>query len=260
MAKLGFENKILVFDSGAGGISVLRELVKLMPNEDFIYYGDSKNAPYGTKSLADVRELTFDVVESYIEKGVKGVCVACNTATSAAVAELRKKYSNLPIVGIEPAIKPAALAFPGGKIIVLATPMTVALPKFNGLYDKYKEVAEIIPVAAPGLMEYVERGETSGEKLEAFLENLLKPYVGKVDGVVTGCTHYVFASEAIIRVLGPVQIFDGGFGTAKHMRQILADKGLLNTGSEAGKVEFICSSEDTNHIDVFKKLLGKKVP
>lgn len=252
-------NKILVFDSGAGGISVLRELIKLMPSENFIYYGDSKNAPYGTKTRDEVRNLTFSVVEKYIEDGVKGVCVACNTATSAAVAELRRKYPNLPIVGIEPAIKPATLAFPGGEIIVLATPMTVALPKFNGLFDKYKDKANIIPVAAPGLMEYIERGETEGEELEHFLDELLSDYKGRCDAVVTGCTHYIFASETIIKVLGDVEIFDGGFGTAKYMKRILSDKGILNASDETGKVDFICSSDDLTHIKVFKTLLGKKV-
>ena len=260
MQNKDYKNKILVFDSGAGGISVLRELIKLMPNEDFIYYGDSKNAPYGTKTRDEVRNLTFSVVEKYIEDGVKGVCVACNTATSAAVAELRKRYPDLPIVGIEPAIKPAALAYPGGKIIVLATPMTVALPKFNGLFDKYKEQADIIPVAAPGLMEYIERGETEGEELEQFLENLLSDYEGKCDAVATGCTHYIFASDAITKVLGGVEIFDGGFGTAKYMRQVLSNKGVLETSDKKGNVEFICSSEDSGHIEVFKTLLGKKVP
>ena len=254
-----YENKILVFDSGAGGISVLRELVKLMPNEDFIYFGDSKNAPYGTKSLDEVKELTFAVVERYIERGVKGVCVACNTATSAAVATLRKKYPDLPIVGIEPAIKPAVEAFPGGKVLVLATPMTVALPKFNGLYEKYKEQAEIIPLAAPGLMEFVESGEISGEKIETFLSALLSPYKDKVDAVVTGCTHYIFAQEAIVRVLGDVKLFDGGFGTAKYMKKILGDKGQLTASDKTGNVEFVCSSDDKEHIQIFKMLLGKKV-
>lgn len=258
MSDLEYKNRIFVFDSGAGGISVLRELVKLMPNEDFIYYGDSKNAPYGTKTYEEVKTLTFSVVEEYIAKGVKGVCVACNTATSAAVAELRKKYPNLPLVGIEPAIKPAATTFPGGRIIVLATPMTVALPKFNGLFDKYKGQAEIIPVAAPGLMEYIERGETDSEELEAFLTELLLPYVGNVDGVVTGCTHYIFAAKAITKVLGDVKIFDGGFGTARHMRDILSGNGELNDSTAEGKVEFICSSDDPSHIKVFEELLRKK--
>jgi len=260
MTKTEYENKILVFDSGAGGISVLRELIKLMPNEDFIYYGDSKNAPYGTKSREEVKQLTFSVVEKYIEKEIKGICVACNTATSAAVAELRKKYPDIPLVGIEPAIKPAALAFPGGRIIVLATPVTVALPKFNGLFDKYKDQAEIIPVAAPGLMEYIERGETEGGELESFLHELLSPYKGNIDGVVTGCTHYIFASKAIIKVLGDVTIFDGGYGTARHMKRIIEDKGLLELSDKKGTVDFICSSDDQAHIKVFKELLGKKVP
>ena len=114
-----------VLDSGLGGLSVLREAIKIMPNENFIYYGDSRNAPYGVKSSEQVKKLTFDVVEYLLGRGVKGIMVACNTATSAAVAELRIKYPDIPIVGIEPALKPAANSSKEGKILVMATPMTL---------------------------------------------------------------------------------------------------------------------------------------
>ena len=123
---LNINSPIGFFDSGVGGISVLRKALEIMPNEDYIYYGDSKNAPYGTKSVEEIRKLSYDVVDFLLEKGVKGIVVACNTATSAVVAELRKKYIDFPIVGIEPAVKPAVNSQRKGKIVVMATPMTIA--------------------------------------------------------------------------------------------------------------------------------------
>lgn len=248
------KSPILVFDSGAGGISVLRELVRQLPHEDFIFFGDSANAPYGTKDMETVRELTISHIESYLTHGVKAVCVACNTATSAAVAVLRKMYPDLPLVGIEPAIKPAAEAFPGGKILVLATPMTVALPKFNALLDKYKDKADIVPVAAPGLMEFVERGEISGDNLHTFLETLVSPYEG-VDAAVMGCTHYPFVADELRMVLGNVTIFDGSEGTARQMLHLLSERNILNDSTHEGIVTYECSSPDKNHIEVFKKLM-----
>lgn len=164
---------IAVFDSGMGGISVLREMTKLMPNEDFIYYGDSKHAPYGTKTLEEVRTLTIEHITYLIkEKHAKAVAVACNTATSAAVRILRDMYPDLPLVGVEPAIKPAVLATGHAKVVVMATPMTLREEKFHKLESLYDEQADIYPLPCPGLMEFVEQGILSGEKLETFLHNL----------------------------------------------------------------------------------------
>ena len=158
-----------VLDSGLGGLSVLREAIKIMPNENFIFFGDSKNAPYGVKSVEQVKKLTFDVVEYLLSRGVKGIMVACNTATSAAVAELRIKYPNLPIVGIEPALKPAVNNSKDGKILVMATPMTLKEAKFHKLLDRYRDKREIEPVPCGGLMEYVEQGILEGDELDDYL-------------------------------------------------------------------------------------------
>ena len=146
-------------DSGLGGISGLREALKIMPNENYIYFGDSKHAPYGVKSREEIRDLTFKAVEFLLSKGAKGIVVACNTATSAAVAELRIAYPHLPLVGIEPAIKPAVEHNRKGKIIMMATPMTVKQDKFNYLLDKYRDKADIVPIPCGGLMEFVEEGK-----------------------------------------------------------------------------------------------------
>lgn len=155
-------------DSGLGGLSVLREAIKLMPKEDFIYYGDSLHAPYGVKPQAEIRDLTFAVVEKLLDMGIKGLAVACNTATSAAVRLLRNTYPELPIVGIEPAVKPAVTESHGGRILVMATPMTLKQEKFQNLLAKYREQADIVPVQCDGLMEFVEHGDLDGQELDDY--------------------------------------------------------------------------------------------
>ena len=221
---------IAVFDSGMGGISVLREMTKLMPNEDFIYYGDSKHAPYGTKTLEEVRALTIEHITYLIkEKHAKAVAVACNTATSAAVRILRDMYPDLPLVGVEPAIKPAVLATGHAKVVVMATPMTLREEKFHKLESLYDEQADIYPLPCPGLMEFVEQGILSGEKLETFLHNLLDPYKDK----------------------------DITYGTAKELLRRLRVADLAQVdNTRKGSVTFLNSSDDPALIQRSKKLLN----
>lgn len=229
---------IAVFDSGVGGISVLRELVKVMPDEDYIYYGDSKHAPYGTRDLEQVRSLTVACARRLFERGCKGLVVACNTATSAAVRVLREMYPNIPIVGIEPAVKPAAQSGGHPRVLVMATPMTLREEKFKRLTQQYAEQASIIPLPCPGLMEFIEHGDLNGEDLHEYLTELLLPYSsGQIDAVVLGCTHYPFVRPQIQRVLGTrVQIFDGGAGTAREMQRRLRVSGLLREEERKGEV------------------------
>lgn len=232
-----------VFDSGVGGISVLRELIQIMPNENYLYFGDSVHAPYGTKTLEEVRALTIENVQTLLDKGAKSVVVACNTATSAAVAALRKMYPELPLVGIEPAIKPAVLACPGQRIVVMATPMTLCQDKFQKLMQKYEDMAQIIPLPCPGLMEFVERGDLESEELHKYLTELLWG-VQKEDiaAIVLGCTHYPFARKMISEVVGKeVSVFDGGNGTAREMHRRLMVAGRLSDAKTQGSVKFINS-------------------
>ena len=256
------KRQIAVFDSGVGGISVLRELVALMPHEDFLFYGDSAHAPYGTKSTEEVRELTVSHVKDFLRRECKGVVIACNTATSAAVYTLRQMYPDLPIVGIEPALKPAAENCPGGRILVLAPPMTIREEKFHRLLSRYDEQAFVIPLPAPGLMEFVEVGKTGDEELKSFLEKLLDPYRrGKpdaVDAVVLGCTHYPFVADHILGVLGEgVLIFDGAYGTAKEMRRRLSEAGLLeDDATHEGVVTFENSCVSREKQEMMQKLFS----
>ncbi len=246
-----------VFDSGVGGISVLKELLKQMPNEDYLYFGDSVNAPYGTKPLAHVRELTFRNIEMLLNKGAKAIAVACNTATSAAVADLRRMYPELPLVGIEPAIKPAVLHKEGSRIIVMATPMTLRLDKFKRLVDTYKDRAEIIPLACPGLMEFVESGNLLGEDLHRYLTELFWSVDNeKIDSIVLGCTHYPFVKAAIKNAVDEdVAIFDGGEGTAREMKRRLDNAGLLKISDKKGKVTFINSRNTDEELKLCRFLL-----
>lgn len=239
------DRPIAVFDSGVGGISVLRELIKIMPNENYIYYGDSGNAPYGTKHLEEVRMLTRTHAKELFLRGAKGLVVACNTATSAAVRVLRQENPQIPIVGIEPAVKPAVSFMDHPKVLVLATPMTIREEKFQKLMARYEEQGEIIPFPCPGLMNFVERGDLDGEDLQKYLEELLYEFKeDPIDAVVLGCTHYPFVRDMILGILGEnVRIFDGGEGTAREMRRRLAEAGLLSGRLKKGTVEFDNSLE-----------------
>ena len=155
---------VAVFDSGLGGISVLRELVRTLPHENYLYFGDSLHAPYGTKTPEEVTALAMQAAQKLLDQGAKALVVACNTATSAAIRTLRKTWPELAIVGTEPAIKPAAERHPGGRILMLATAMTVQEEKFQRLKAQYDDQAQIIPIACSGLMEYVEQGILRGPR------------------------------------------------------------------------------------------------
>lgn len=254
------DRPIGVFDSGVGGVSVLRELVRLMPRENYIYYGDSRNAPYGGKTLEEVRRLTEEKVLYLLEQDVKAVVIACNTATSADVSILRQHYPDIPIIGIEPALKPAVLSASGPKVLVMATPMTIREEKFRCLLEQYQEQAKIYPLACPGIVEFVEQGELHGERLHGLLEPLLSPYCDMgIDAVVLGCTHYPFVREAIAEILpGEVRFYDGGPGVARETRRRLGDIGMLRKAQNQGQVVFENSLEDAERLELCRQLLNSK--
>lgn len=247
-------------DSGVGGLSVMKEAIKIMPNENYIYFGDSKNAPYGVKPTKEIRDLTFNVVEFLIEKGIKGLVVACNTATSAAVSELRRVYPDMPLVGIEPAIKPAVELNKKGKILIMATPMTIKQEKFNLLLNKYKEKAEIVPIPCAGLMEFIEDGILSGEELEEYLTEKLNIYKKEeISSIVLGCTHYPFVKDTIEKIMGEnIAIIDGGEGTAREIKRRLKEQDLLTERSEKGNILIYNSLEEKKVIDLSLKLIEQK--
>ena len=248
------DSYIGVFDSGVGGISVLRHLVRLLPEERFLYLGDSANAPYGTKSREEVCALSFAVAEKLLNRGIKALVVACNTATSAAILQLRQAYPDLIVVGIEPALKLAADRFPGGDLGVMATPMTLREEKFAALLQRFAHSGSIHTFPAPGLVELIEQGKANSPEAEALLREILGEYAGKLDALVLGCTHYPFAAGAITRVLGEETVLlDGGEGTARETRRRLAEAGLLRRG--AGEVIIENSAGDEALIRLSHRLL-----
>ena len=249
------EDFIAVFDSGVGGISVMRHLVKMLPGERLLYYGDSANAPSGVRSKEEVRALTFAAVELLMRRGLKALVIACNTATSAAISELRDAYPELIVIGIEPAIKLAADRFPRGTIGVMATPMTLREEKFSRLLAKYeKENCRFHKIPAPDLVELVEAGKGNSPEAEQMLLELLSPYKDRLNALVLGCTHYPFASGALQRILGPdVLLLDGGEGTARETRRRLQEADLLEKGP--GQIEIRNSSSDPALLKLSRQLL-----
>ena len=247
-----------VLDSGLGGISVLRELVKLMPGEDFIYYGDSANAPYGTRTPEEVIDLTKKDVEFLLERGAKAIVVACNTATSVAIKELRAAYEEvLPVIGIEPALKPAVKAKEHSKVVVMATPMTLSQTKFNSMMHIYEDDANIIKMPCPGLVEYIEseglfHDSVTDEIASRYLSSLKEKYI---DTLVMGCTHYPLIREVIQKHLPGVSVYDGGFGTAKQTKRRLAERGLLSDRESGGKVEIFNSRNTEEILELSRRLL-----
>ena len=249
---------IAVFDSGVGGISVLRHLVRILPGERFIYYGDSANAPYGSRPTQEVRALTLAAVDKLLaEYPLKALVIACNTATAAAVNDVRAAHPELIVVGIEPALKVAADHFPGGRVGVLATEVTLREEKFDTLLHRFDEDVTIYKIPAPGLVELVEKGKVDAPETEALLRGVLGPYLGKLDAVVLGCTHYPFARRAISRVLGDdVVLLDGGEGTARETRRRLEQAGLLENGG--GEVILRNSSPDPDMLRLSRQRLNQE--
>ena len=248
------------FDSGVGGLSVLREAINLMPNENYIYFGDSKNAPYGIREVEDVKKLTYKAVDFLLSKGAKAIVIACNTATSAAVAALRITYPDLPLVGIEPAVKPAVELNTNKKIIIMATPMTLKEKKFLRLIERFKDKAEIVSMPCARLVEFVEESRFDSDELMEYLEDKYKN-INKEDrgAVVLGCTHFPFVRDKIQKVVGEgIPVIDGSLGKCKENRRRIKKVDLLNDSNTKGEVIIINSLEEEKIINLCNMLLYSK--
>jgi len=263
------DSPIGIFDSGVGGISVLKALEKELPHENFFFYGDQKNAPYGEKTEEEVRALSLSAYRFLKEHGVKATVIACNTATSAAAPFLREKYPEDIIVGMEPAVKPATLfaqeiaeregeCFPHSeekKILVLATESTLKGNRLHHLIDRLKDKGEYILLPAPGIVRLLEEGKGFGEEMQSYLKDLLKPYPkGSVSSIVLGCTHFPFVKKEIEKALGySIPFFDGAEGTARETAHRLAEKNLLRKTGES-KLTLYSSSGDNRLLESFYRL------
>jgi glutamate racemase len=209
------------------------------------------------KNVDEVKKLSIQASEFLLSYNVKAIVVACNTATSAAIEDLRRIYKDIPIIGIEPALKPAVELNHSGKIVIMATPMTLAERKFNNLMEKYKTTSEIIPLPCPGLVEFIERGVLEGEEIRSFIREKFSSVVhSKIAAVVLGCTHYPFIKNELYKVLGnEVTIIDGSRGTSTHLKRMLEEKKWINNRNENGKVMIFNSSEKDELIKISEWLL-----
>ena len=249
MKTKNIKDYIGVFDSGAGGTTVLKECVKLLPNENFYYYGDSKHAPYGEKSTKEIQDRTMEAINQMLNHGAKAIVVACNTATSAAIWLARDVFPDVPIIGVEPALKPATADHKN--IVVLATEKTLALDKFHELAKEYAKDVNVYPVAGEGLAGAIEEGHLDDEVIQNLLHKCLDQYVGNADAIVLGCTHYPIIKDQILKILD-VDCYDGGEGTARQLKRKLEENGLLTKSEEKGNVLFESSLDEA--VDLYKKV------
>ena len=250
-----------VFDSGVGGISVLKHIRALMPQENLIYVADSKNAPYGNQTPEFIQSRSFHLADFLLRQGAKALVVACNTATAAAVAGLRERYPDLLIVGMEPAVKPAVAATKTGVVGVLATTGTLKSAQFAALLEHYGQGVQVVTQACVGLVECVEKGALDSPSTQDLLKRYLQPLLdAKADTIVLGCTHYPFVRPSIEKLVDKdVVLIDTGAAVAKHLKNRLEENQLLCISDEAGTVSFWSNSETHDAEKVISTLWGAKV-
>ena len=228
-------NPIGLFDSGIGGASVLKEMLKIMPSENYYYFSDSAHNPYGDKEDMELISIAENNVQYLLSKNCKCIVIACNTASLKTTDYLRKKYTSIPIFAIEPAYKMVHDYAYEKPTIIMATKGTIESTKFNELFAKYDNHKTIL-LPCPGLADIIEKGDF--DKINAYLENLLAPYTGKIENVVLGCTHYAFIQKEIKKILGKVTFFYGAEALAKHVYASLKQSSLLSDGNTKGAIQF----------------------
>lgn len=241
-----------IFDSGIGGVTVLKELLKVLPNENYIYYSDSRNNPYGDKSDKQINELCENIVELFIKQKCKAIVIACNTASAKSAQYLRDKYQDIPFIAIEPAYKMVYDYAYSEPTLVMATKGTIESEKFNLLYHTYDNHKTIL-LPCVGLADIIEEGNK--DKIKAYLKEHLEPYRGKVKNVVLGCTHYPLIQDEMQEVLGQVTFFNGASYLAKHLQEVLEEKDLANNMEKKGIIQFIDSSNDEQKKKRFYELI-----
>jgi len=240
-----------VFDSGVGGISIWKEIISLLPNENTIYLADSKNAPYGQKSKEKITEFSIKNTELLLNKGCKLIVVACNTATTNAITVLRKKY-NVPFIGIEPAIKPAVLRTKTNRIGILATKGTLNSALFSKTTDKFTNGIKIIEQIGEGLVSLIETGKIDSIEMDGLLKKYLSNLLEKnIDYLVLGCSHYSFLIPKIKKIIGDkIKLIDSGEAVARQTKIILHDNKLVNNSAKKGK-HLLFSNFDKDSIKQF---------
>ena len=234
-----------VFDSGIGGVTVMKELIKILPNEDYIYYSDTINNPYGDKTNEEIISISDSIVSKLVDMGCKIIVIACNTASAISKDYLRSKY-NVPIIAIEPAYKSVP---DNEKTLVMATNATINSDKFKKLFNTYNNHNTIL-LSCSGLADLIEEGNKN--KIIDYLKNKIG-YYADVKNVVLGCTHYPLIKKEITEVLGNVNFYDGSVGVAKHTKEVLEEKNLLSNNT--GKITFIDSNNNKEKERLFYEIL-----
>ncbi len=251
------DNPIGVFDSGIGGLTVLKELTKMLPLEDFIYIADSSNAPYGHRKRSEIMELSSRIVNILINKSCKLIVIACNTATAATVNDLRKKYKT-PIIGLEPAVKPACLNTKTKNIGVLATEGTFRGNHFKNTSEKYKDYVKIHLQVAKGLVDIAEKGTFLGDEVTEMIKKYVEPLKEhNIDQLVLGCTHYPLFKETIKKIAGEdINIIDSGEAVARRTKDVLMTNKILNTKKKKRKLQFYSTKKENLLLDLVPKIFN----
>lgn len=248
-----------VFDSGVGGLSVLRAIRSLLPAQPLLYFGDQAHVPYGPRSLEEVRAFSEEITRFLLRRGAKLIVVACNTASAAALQHLRQTFPDLPFVGMEPAVKPAAEGSRTHRVGVLATPATFQGALYASVVERFASGTTLFQDTCPGLVQEVEAGRLDGPETRRILENALRPMLeNHIDTVVLGCTHYPFVIPLIQQIAGPgVQVIDPAPAIARQTQRLLVNRGWLSRETHKAGLRFFTSSDPQQFSALLPRLLGE---
>jgi glutamate racemase len=253
------QNPLGIFDSGVGGLSVLRAIRQQLPYEDVVYLADQRHVPYGPRPLEEVRAFSESITRFLLEQNAKLIVVACNAASAAALHQLRQRFPGVPFVGMEPAVKPAAEQSHTRKVGVLATPATFQGALYASVVERFAHDVTLYPHTCPGLVSQIEQGDLDGPLTHSILETALHPMLAAgIDTVVLGCTHYPFVIPLIQAIAGPqVRVIDPAPAIARQVYRLLQAQGCANPGPGRGRVRCFTTGEAARLQELLPQLLGE---
>ncbi len=256
------KNPIGIFDSGVGGLSVLREIRALLPAQPVYYFADQAHVPYGSRQIEEVRAFSHGITRYLLELGARLIVVACNTASVASLSSLREEYPDVPFVGMEPAVKPAAEQSLSGRVGVLATEATFHTDMYASVVERFARDVIVLEDPCPGLVAQVEKGDLTGGQTRLILEKAIDPMLAAgVDTIVMGCTHYPFVIPLIQSIVGPdVRVIDPAPAIARQTRRMLEAHGLLADGKRRSVTKYITSGEAGSFQKILRQLINEKRP
>jgi glutamate racemase len=256
---INLNSPVGIFDSGVGGLSVLRAIRAQMPEEEVLYFGDQVHIPYGPRPMEQIRNFCEAITEFLLEKDAKIIVVACNTASAAALKYLRERFPDVQFVGMEPAVKPAAEHTSTGKVGVLATPATFQGALYASVVERFANGVELFQNTCTGLVQEIEQGNLDGKETRKILDHALLPMLEKnIDTVVLGCTHYPFVIPLVQEIVGEkVRVIDPAPAVAKQVKRLLEASGMKSQATTRGEVRFYTSGEPAALKSILPKLLGE---